>query len=409
MENKTPDMEPISDNKDPEKIDHTKKAHRPATQKKHTARRRHRRENKTLATINVVLLLLVGIGLVACAYTGYRYYTFSTDDYDAQVRSLQQEHDRVASDMEALQQELTREDEQMRSDLHQAGEKGAEAADALTAAQQENDTLSQTNAALKERKAFLENIYENTLAYRSEYAKKIRQLEDLIAEGKSEAKICYWSFDDGPGAMTSAVLDFCEENGIFVTFFTSREANETGRGDMDEPALLRRQAMGGHSIQNHSNSHQYSMIAGNMYTKGIESFREQVSLQDQWVLENTGFKPGIFRFPGGSAHAFNGPLSKDQMVSALEELGYVWIDWDCDLADNAIASPEPSAVYGRAMYQVRKIDPPIAVVLSHDNYYNTYVGFTRAVPELRNAGYIFLPLFPESYAIGHSYARTWYT
>ena len=55
--------------------------------------------------------------------------------------------------------------------------------------------------------------------------------------------------------------------------------------------------MGGHSIQNHTNSHQYSMIAGNLYTKGIDSFREQVELQDKWVTECTGIKPEVFRFP----------------------------------------------------------------------------------------------------------------
>ena len=385
----------------------SRSAHRSGSGKR--SRRSHRRKNRTLSIINLILLLLVGVGLAACAYTGYEYLTFSAGEYDAQIEELSEETAGVQADMDALQQRLSREEEQMRADLHQAGEKGAAAADALSEAKAENEKLSAENAALKERAELLKNIKEKAIALRNEYADKIRQLEDMIVAGQSSAKICYWTFDDGPGAMTASVLEFCKEKGIYVTFFTSREANGTPNAeDADEPDLLRREAMGGHSIQNHSNSHQYSMIAGNLYTRGIDSFREQVTLQDQWVEEITGFKPGIFRFPGGSAHAFNGPISKDQLVSALEELGYVWIDWDCDMADNAKANPDPGTVYGRAMYQVRKIDPPIAVVLSHDNYYNTYAGFIRAVPELQKAGYIFLPLFPESYAIGHSYARSWY-
>ncbi|MBR6113894.1 MAG: polysaccharide deacetylase family protein [Oscillospiraceae bacterium] len=400
MENNIPEMEPIASGE-------THRTERSASAQRRLPRKR-RRQNRTLKIINAVLLLLAGLGLAACAFAGYRYYTFSPGTYDDQIAALHEEAARIRTETEALQQELALEDEQMRSDLHQAGEEGAAAADALSTAKAENESLTETHTALVERVDFIKNIHENAQTFREEYARKIRQLEDMIVAGESGAKICYWSFDDGPGSYTAAVLDFCEQNGIYVTFFTSREANDTGRGDVDEPELLRREIMGGHSIQNHSNSHQYSMIAGNMYTKGIDSFREQVRLQDEWVYENTGFKPGIFRFPGGSAHAFSGPLSKDQMVSVLTELGYVWIDWDCDMADNAKANPDAGTVYSRAMYQVRKIDPPIAVVLSHDNYYSTYAGFMRAVPALQAEGYIFLPLFPESYAIGHSYARTWY-
>ena len=381
---------------------HKKAAHHP--QGKRHRRRRRRKESKTLKIVNAVLLLSVGIALAACAFTGYRYLTFSTQPYDAQIAALTAETDNVRTEMEALQAELQREDEQMRSDLHQAGEAGAAAAEALQAAQTDRDALAQEHDALTQRVDFVSNIHENTIALRQEYAGKIRQLEDMIVAGQSDVKICYWSFDDGPGLMTSSVLDFCQENGIYVTFFTSREANETGQGDVDEPMLLRRETMLGNSVQNHTNSHQYSRIAGNLYTMGVDSFREQVRLQDEWILENTGFKPDIFRFPGGSAWAFN-LIPKEQMVAALDELGYHYIDWACDVMDNLHSNPDPATVYTRATWQIRQIDPPIAGILSHDWNVNTYYGFMRAVPYLKEQGYIFLPLFSQSWAIDNTVIR----
>ena len=216
----------------------------------------------------------------------------------------------------------------------------------------ENKTLKEENTALTERAEFLSDIRNNTLDLRREYAEKIRLLEDRIVAGESDAKICYWSFDDGPGQMTSAILDFCEENDVYVTFFTAREANETGRDDTEEPALLRRETMLGNSVQNHSNSHQYSKIAGNLYTQGLDSFREQVRLQDEWILENTGFKADLFRFPGGSAWAYN-LIPKEQLLGVLEDLGYRHIDWACDVMDNLHSNPDAGIVYTRATWQIK--------------------------------------------------------
>ena len=379
----------------------------PARKSRYSGKRRHRKRthnDHTLAAVNAVLLILAGISLAFCAYTGYRYMTFSTEPYDLQVAALSEETEQVSADIAELELKLAQENERMRSNLALSGEEGSRAADDLNTAQEENEALKAEHTVLEERIEFLSDVRGNTVALRQEYAKKIRMLEDRIVAGESDAKICYWSFDDGPGQMTSAILDFCEENGVYVTFFTSREANETGQGDVDEPALLRRETMLGNSVQNHTNSHQYSKIAGNLYTQGLDSFREQVRLQDEWILENTGFKADIFRFPGGSAWAYN-LIPKEQLLGALEELGYTHVDWACDVMDNLHSNPDAGIVYTRATWQIKQIDPPIAIILSHDWNMNTYYGFMRAVPAIRDLGYIFLPLFSESWAIDNTVIR----
>ena len=391
-----------------------KKKKAPDTERRHPRKRsngkkrrrsaRRKTADRTMAAVNAVLLVLVGIALAVCGWSGYRYVNFSAEPYDSRISALTAEADRVREDIHALEESLEEENERLRSDLALSGEQGKIAAEELAAAQKENEALLEENAALKERAEFLSDIRANTIALREEYAGKIRQLEDRIVAGESDVKICYWSFDDGPGLMTSAILDFCEENGVYVTFFTSREANETGQGDVDEPALLRRETMLGNSVQNHSNSHQYSRIAGNLYTQGIDSFREQVRLQDEWILENTGFKADIFRFPGGSAWAYN-LIPKEDLLGVLAELGYKNVDWACDVMDNLHSNPDAGIVYTRATWQIKQIDPPIAIILSHDWNVNTYYGFMRAVPAIRDLGYIFLPLFSQSWAIDNTVIR----
>ena len=53
-----------------------------------------------------------------------------------------------------------------------------------------------------------------------------------------------------------------------------------------------------------------------------------------------------------------------------------------------------------SVYEIKTLK--IAVMLSHDWNPNTLAAFQRAVPELQNAGYVFLPLFSRSWTIGNT-------
>ncbi len=349
--------------------------------------------------IRWLLLALAAAALAFCVFTGYQYMTFQTRDYTDRVMELNAETKKVKDDTQALLSQLKEHEAELSADLSLAGSEGTALQERISELETVKADKQGALAEALERAELFRNLPERVLALRDEYAGKIRQLEDMINAGETDVKICYWTFDDGPGTQTASILDFCREKGVYVTFFTSREANETGNDDVDEPELLRREAMGGHSIQNHTNSHQYSMIAGNLYTQGIDSFREQVRLQDEWITENTGIKPDIFRFPGGSAHAFL-KFSREELESVLSEMGYVWIDWSCDIYDNGKAGQTVYDEYVNSVYEIKTLK--IAVMLSHDWNPNTLAAFQRAVPELQNAGYVFLPLFSRSWTIGNT-------
>ena len=350
-----------------------------------------------MKVINIVLFALVLLGMIACIFFGYQFITFPTADYAYQAESLRAEAAQVEADTARLEEELQAREEALKADIAQAGEAGAAVAERLAGLETQREEKAAELARLEERVSFAENAYENMLALRDEYAGKIRQLEEMIVNGETDVKICYWTLDDGPTYYTSDFLDIAKEYGAYLTFFTSKEANDSAANDDPEVerALLRREIMEGHAIGNHTVSHQYAQY-GNVYGMGIDSFFEQVDKQTDWVFECTDVKPDIFRFPGGSAWAFN-RIPKDEVESGLAERGYVWVDWSCDVADNLHANPDVQTVYSRAIYQVRTMK--IAILLCHDWNLNTYYALKQAIPVLQEDGYIFLPLFSQSWTI----------
>ena len=354
-----------------------------------------------MKVINWILAALLILGVLVFAFTGFQYMSLTRADYESAVRELDAQAAGLREDAAALEADLERRGEELQKELAAVEADIAAETDRIAALKTENEDLFQRQADLDRQTAFFDNIYDNVLSLRDEYAGKIRQLEDMINAGESDVKICYWTFDDGPSYYTQQVLDFAAEEGIYVTFFTSREANSSAAGDDPEVErqLLRSMMMAGCSVQNHTNSHQYSLIAGNLYTRGIDSFREQVRIQDEWIQECTGFKADIFRFPGGSAHAFRA-LPKADLVKILEDLGYVWVDWSCDIYDNGHADPDVATEVATALYEIRTMK--IAMILSHDWNVNTVWAFKRVVPVLQNEGYVFLPLFSRSWTIDNT-------
>lgn len=228
------------------------------------------------------------------------------------------------------------------------------------------------------------NLPAAVMEVRREYGAKVRQLEELIMAGKTDVKICYLTFDDGPNNLTLQMVEKVEELGAYATFFTI--------GANDAPLQeenLRRELMGGHTVGNHTFSHAYY---GPLY-RTFDEFKLQVQLQDQKVFDATGFHTEIFRFPSGSMACY----FLDEATAWLEEYNHKWIDWNATGSDSGLESFEVGgeAIAWTVYSTTTKWD--IAVVLLHDFNVSTYQGLDIMIPRLRNEGYIFLPLFIESH------------
>lgn len=346
----------------------------------------------TLKVINYVLLVLAlaAVGFGVFAFLQYR--AVPTAEYESKAADLRAQAQLVDESAGKLSEDMKARQDALRGDVSQGGDEGEALAAELSGALSNNEDKTAQLEELRAESARLDNIVEETLAKRREYAGKIRELEEKVQAGETDIKICYWTFDDGPTRFTSQVLDTAKEYGVHVTFFTSHEANESE----DEAEMLRREFAEGHAVANHTYSHQFAKY-GNLY-QNTEGLIEMIDKQDEWVYECTGFHTELFRFPGGSAHAKM--LLGTDPVEAIREAGYEWIEWSCDVFDNAAAGKSAEEILGTGVWEVEQLD--IAVVLSHDWNYNTVSSFPSIVKQLQEAGYVFLPLYPESVTMGEN-------
>lgn len=334
--------------------------------------------------------------LIASAFCGYMVYSvknYPSDEYDAQLAEIRTLTEQTKADTAAALEEGEERLAMMREDVRNLGDEGIELAERKETLESEVEAKRVKAKKLSETVTMAEDMPGSVEKARKEYADKIRELEEKIQNGETDVRICYWTLDDGPTYITENFLNALDEMGdnVHVTFFTANRANDSP----NEEEMLRREMMSGHSVQNHSYAH-VTDAGGSVY-RSLDSFKEQIQLQDDWLFEVTGFHPTIFRFPGGSA------WGRDLLPGATDviaELGYQWVDWNCNLYDAGAAENLPSSglEITRALTQIP--EEPIAMILGHDWNTNTLIAMKTAIPELMEQGYVFLPLFPESVTMG---------
>lgn len=155
----------------------------------------------------------------------------------------------------------------------------------------------------------------------------------------ADAREVALTFDDGPGAVTDALLDVLARHGARATFF-SVGVQIAGC----EPQLARA-ARAGHEIGVHGWVH--------------EDHRDSPALRAadaartaDLLAEVCGVRPRLFRPPYGS--------TSPELEAAIAERGLRTVLWDVDPRD--WEDPGPSAVYERTLAELT----PGAVVLLHE-------------------------------------------
>ncbi|MBX4260994.1 polysaccharide deacetylase [Clostridium estertheticum] len=134
-------------------------------------------------------------------------------------------------------------------------------------------------------------------------------------------KIAYLSFDDGPSANnTPVILKTLDKYNIKATFFI------VGNMAIKYPDLVKKELADGHSIGNHSYSHNYKYLYSNTNT-----FMSDINKCDTILKSILGsnFSTKLVRFPGGS---FGGKLKPFR--ESLNSAGYNYVDWN-DLTGDA--------------------------------------------------------------------------
>ena len=247
--------------------------------------------------------------------------------------------------------------------------------------QEKLDNTEQSATAAETEIAELSRSEEKLGEQRNEYYRTCKELEDAVVNGTSDYKIAYLTFDDGPYVKTTGrYLDVLEEYDVLATFF------QIGKPSEDYDALYRRVYEAGHTVANHTYSHQ---IRNGIYLS-TDAFMNDVRRNREFIQDKLGITTNILRFPGGSSTARG---LKPAIIEQLRHEGYGWVDWNSATGDGMeIMTP---AEY-RDNVLKKTGGRKLLVVLMHDYSANTLTALPEIITGLRNQGYILLPLFYES-------------
>ena len=202
-------------------------------------------------------------------------------------------------------------------------------------------------------------------------------------------KVVYLTFDDGPGAYTSQLLDVLDKYGVKVTFFVTNQYPSYQK-------LIAQEAKRGHTVAIHTYSHKYSEVYSsvNAYFKDLEKMSKICETQ-------TGKKPTIIRFPGGTSNAISKNYCKGIMTQLRQEVevrGYYYCDWNVD-SNDAGGARSASAVAENVIAGIK--DHKVSVVLQHDIHKYSVEAVDEIIAWGLANGYTFLPLEESSPMVHH--------
>jgi len=174
------------------------------------------------------------------------------------------------------------------------------------------------------------------------------------------------TFDDGPSAYTSRVLDVLERESIPATFFVE------GRKVAGREQLLLRMLEDGDMIGNHSYSHVD-------LSKASAAAMTQVDDTQDAIEAATGFTPCLLRAPyGRTSRKLLGALARRRLTSTL---------WSVNPRD--FLAPGTAAIRQRVLDGVR----PGSIILTHDgggDRSQTVAAIASIITTLKARGYTFV-------------------
>ena len=261
-----------------------------------------------------------------------------------------------------------------------------------SAANKEVNEGQKTKQDLEKRIEELEGMKAESDAVRDEVFALAAKLEQDITNGNSQKKICYITIDDGPYNRGKQYLELFNKYDIKATFFlTTANGNKLpDQGDLTATSMYPEYLKYGHTIGNHTYSHDYG--EGGIY-KSAKAFMSAVEKQQKFTADAAaGYKPQIVRFPGGSGMAGS---KLEEFQTALREAGYGWVDWTVDSGDSWGGDKASVKNIRKNVLNAAK-KQKIMVVLCHEWSQNSLDALPSIIDKLTEQGFIFLPLFYDS-------------
>ena len=208
-----------------------------------------------------------------------------------------------------------------------------------------------------------------------------RPPEQVIPTGK----VIYLTFDDGPSIHTRRLLEILAKYDVKATFFVVG----------NDPELMRLIAERGHTIGIHSVTHNYRQIYASE-----EAYFADLRQMQQNILDATGIRTTLVRFPGGSSNTvscFNDGVMT-ALTQAVVEQGFQYFDWNVD-SNDAGGAKDRQTVFNNVVRGVLRQD--VSVVLQHDTQSFSVDAVEDIIKWGLSNGYTFLPLQANSPGCHH--------
>lgn len=173
-----------------------------------------------------------------------------------------------------------------------------------------------------------------------------------IVSGLAAHRALHFTFDDGPGEHTHALLDTLEAHGVHATFFLVARQLESSRGRR----MAREIADRGHTIGLHSYRHD------DLTTLDTPAIRRDLDRAERVYQDVFGARPWLFRPPYGRHDA--------ALDTELAARGYTEVLWNITATDGSARSSDAVVEGFRAALDRQEQMPRGAggVVIFHDTH-----------------------------------------
>ena len=169
------------------------------------------------------------------------------------------------------------------------------------------------------------------------------------------------TFDDGPVAETTDLLDTLADKGVKATFFT------VGSNAANHPEILRRMVTEGHVVGNHTMDHpQLTRLSAT-------AVRKEITRTSDLIEKATGQRPALLRPPYGATN--------DTVRQVAADLGMSQILWNVDPED--WKDRNSATVEKRVLANTKNG----SIVLSHDIHQTTREAYADIIDGLRAKGF----------------------
>lgn len=193
---------------------------------------------------------------------------------------------------------------------------------------------------------------------------------------KTNGKIVYLTFDDGPSEYTKDILDILDKYNVKATFFVTCSSYL----EQYSKIILEK----GHTLALHTCTHKYNYIYSSE-----QNYYDDLNNISNLVENYTGVKSKFIRFPGGSSNTVSrinkGIMSR--LTKSVQEKGYKYYDWNIDSNDAAGANTEQ--IYSNVVGNLENNKRTEAMILMHDTKSYTKDALESIIKDTLSMGYTF--------------------